>query len=431
MSRQDLNYFERYGQSGENHLTRAALSFMRHVPLAQVEFLRLVDPTIATTTLPSVEFDFQTSRLHPEFEKRVRSGEIDVAEPEERLEVISTYLTPDLIERPIEVVESSRNPIYDGVLRFGDHLVVVVEAKLDEEIDPRQAQGINLQGLSGSCDLRSRGAHVRWHDLFEAWMRLDDRGMLGPAERSLLGDFFEMAEGEARFSGLLPFTTLRRAGHNTQRIDRRVRVLLEAATGLGAQADWAWYVTGDWLTLSRLYLWGDKSEGFHVGIWTGEQQREAKALYENPSTAHKLAALDGQRIGYATCSVTPRLGIAVRIPQLFVETTCRLDAGEFIDLWSSSLGRIHRYKADELEGLFEWMTMHALADDTLDRARFYETFVHPQRDQVDPRPALVATVNWDWEQAVALDNETGQLRRDVRQAADALLDALGEQPLAV
>src|SRR5215216_2726303 len=142
MARTDLNYFADYSGSGENRLTRAVLALVRLVPFAQVEFLRLVDPSIRATSLPStLDVDFQTSRLHPEFEATVASLEPE-GSPAIGPEVVSVYVTPDEIDRPIEVVESTRAAIYDGVLRYGNDLVIVVEAKVNEGVVARQAQDI-------------------------------------------------------------------------------------------------------------------------------------------------------------------------------------------------------------------------------------------------------------------------------------------------
>ena len=75
------------------------------------------------------------------------------------------------------------------------------------------------------------------------------------------------------------------------------------------------------------------------------------------------------------------------------------------------------------------MTSHGVADTDHDRDKYFSTFVEPQRDYVDPRPALMAAAYWDWKDAVELDNEAGELQKEIRAAAGVLVATLGESRL--
>lgn len=107
----------------EDQLTRAAMIVMRAVPLARDALLsRLKAPTSAR--LPEPELDMQTSFvMAPSL----------VAEPEELMlyELISVFLSPDegLNLSGADIAERARRQRLDGVLRFGDQLVVVIECK--------------------------------------------------------------------------------------------------------------------------------------------------------------------------------------------------------------------------------------------------------------------------------------------------------------
>lgn len=424
MSRRDLNYFEPLpeNQAAEDRLTRASLSLMRLVPAAHGEFLRQVDQSLALTGLPEhVEFDFRTSSPHPELEALLQANDVngdDVA----AVKVISVYLTPDVVNRPIEVRESERSAIYDGVIRYGEDLVILIESKLNEGIDATQAQNVNLRGLSGHC-AELRGAHVRWHELFESWMHLDERNLLAPAESVLLSDFFDSTENHDKFADLLPFTTLRRTAGNRQRRNRRLKVLLQGAAGedveFSNEHHW-WYAWDeDWTTFSQVALWADGRDTLHLGIWPGVQQREAHALFRSPVAQH-FVDLDGRQIGAATWSVKPNPGINVRVPRgANMDLTCRLNVADYVQVWQESLDRIHRYSAEDLPELFAWLVGAGLADEERDGPEFEEKYVAPRRNQVDPRAGLSVTATWSWDDAVELD-EAGRLLPELRAAVDVL-----------
>src|SRR5258706_9835635 len=98
----------------------------------------------------------------------------------------------------------------DGVLRFGEELVVVIESKIRGDEPSDQAEQLRRRGIEiEQQDVRSLG----WHELIEDWWALLERGLLAPAERVLMDDL--IAFTEEHFAHLLPFTTLGRAGRTT------------------------------------------------------------------------------------------------------------------------------------------------------------------------------------------------------------------------
>ena len=302
-----LNFFRPYqDETHEDELTRAALVVMRLVPHALAEFLRRIDPGLSIAALPPVAFDTQTTQLHPELSSCLGGGE----QLEERqLKVVSAFLTPEVDEVSIDVKPSGRTWRVDGVLRFGDRLAVVLESKLRDGVAPWQAENIPLGDLEPYCDLQPRGAVVRWHDLLESWMRLAERDVLSPAERQIVGDFFDLA-GE-HFADLLPFNSLARAGDNWTRIQRRLRDLLGDATGAETERDptfdW-WYAYAGWQSFSRIALWANPGDRLRLGLWPAHVKRQAHWLYGGERPVDTLADLDGARLGHArvtwllTCS---------------------------------------------------------------------------------------------------------------------------------
>src|SRR5258705_7283019 len=91
----------------------------------------------------------------------------------------------------------------DGVLHFGDELVVVIESKIRGDEPSDQAKQLRRRGVG---ILQEQVIALGWHELIEDWWTLLERGVLAPAEQVLMEDL--IAFTEQHFAHLLPFTTL-------------------------------------------------------------------------------------------------------------------------------------------------------------------------------------------------------------------------------
>jgi hypothetical protein len=217
----------------EDQLTRAAMIVMRAVPLARDALLaRIGAPPSAR--LPEVELDMQTPHV---VVPPPRGADV---EPFVLQELVSVFLSPDagLDLSSGKIQERDGEQRLDGVLRFGSDLAVAIESKVVGLAATQQAEQLRMRGVEVK---RSRIVSLGWHELLEDWWALLERGMLAPAERVLTEDLFGFAEDH--FPGLLPFTTLGRAGEHELRRQRRLVALLRAATGFddvtGEMHPWA------------------------------------------------------------------------------------------------------------------------------------------------------------------------------------------------
>lgn len=203
----------------EDQLTRAALIVLKLVPLAHEAFLSL-GGCASLSALPRPRFDMQTEHLVP---LAIETEDNEVTE------LVSVFLGPHekLTGNHDPNLASERRARYDGVIQYGSRLLVVIESKLYANASEQQSLDINTKGLT--CK-EARLAHVRWQDLLDRWWKLTELGVLGHAEEEILSDFFDNAEDN--FGDLLPYTDLERCGGNEKRLLRRLRMILEQATGL-------------------------------------------------------------------------------------------------------------------------------------------------------------------------------------------------------
>ena len=426
MGKQHLNYFhpfEGLPEGYENQLTRAALALMKLVPLAHGELLRRVDPDHTFIDLPVPDFDTQTQSLHPELESQIGAGALEDGEGPR---VISVFLTPDVGEREVEVRESDRTAVFDGVIRYEDEMIIVIESKINESVDARQARDIPLGRLSGHCHLE-KGVLVRWHDLVDAWQRLDEHEMLSFAESGLLNDFYEMAE--VSFPDLLPFKSLSRAAGSPVRVRRRLKSLIEEAVRVEAKPrGTGWVAIGSWSAFQRIWF-GPVDEGRIILVmWPGVQKREALYLYGDPARARAVAALDDTETGHARWYVEPSFSVSSWRPAILQSFPPIMSLDQYIDFWSREIKHeIRRRQANELSALLDWLADSKLATSD-ESAEFEQKFIQPRRNQIDLRPALKVVAVWERSDATELD-ETSQFVHEIREVVDTMLRTVGDGPL--
>jgi hypothetical protein len=182
-----LNVFLPYERPAhhEDQLTRAAMIVMRAIPLARDALLaRIGAPPSAT--LPEPELDIQVRDV-------LKPPALGEAEGLSLHQLMSVFLSPDegLDLSAAQIEERSGEQRLDGVLRFGDELVVVIETKIVGEAPSDQARLLRLRGVETE---HSKVIGLAWHELLEDWWALLERGLLAPAERVLIEDLIAVAE---------------------------------------------------------------------------------------------------------------------------------------------------------------------------------------------------------------------------------------------
>jgi hypothetical protein len=405
----------------EDQLTRAAMIVVRAVPLARDALLaRVGAPPLAR--LPEPEVDMQT-RYVREPPAAENGSDVGVTE------LISVFLSPDegLDLSPVEIEERADEQRLDGVLRFEDELVVVIESKIVGEAPSDQAKLLRLRGVEVED---SRVVALGWHELLEDWWSLLERGVLAPAERVLVEDLIAMAE--EHFPHLLPFTTLRRAGEHELRMQRRLAALLRHATGIdeakgesqprvGAFAMLEGSQSTQRLSLQRL------DDEFALCTWPAELKPQARAFYKSERSVRLLRLVQAGGVWQARPNVHLAYRGARPVDQrLYMD--CRLELEEYVDRWrGQDFEQIRAWPHDRIrEELWPWLRErgYASSDDDDRLGPFLERL---GRRQAHLRPGVAVWHVWPWAAAIELD-ERGALVAEVEAAIRELLTVL-EEPL--
>jgi hypothetical protein len=411
--------------SHEDQLTRAAMIVMRAIPLARDALLaRIGAPTSAR--LPEPELDIQTSHV-------TESPVLGEADGLLLHQLISVFLSPDegLDLSAVEIEERARGQRLDGVLRFGDQLVVVIENKIVPHALRDQATALQLPGVEVQ---QSKVIGLGWHELLEDWWALLERGLLAPAERVLMEDL--IAFTEQHFAHLLPFTTLGRAGEHDLRRQRRLMALLREATGLAEVEPERRPPFGAAVMLDaaiktkstqRISL-HQQDGSLTLCTWPAELKPQAEALYRT-GRAQRLTDFVAEHPGTWQARPTVHLAFRTASPGQRLYLHCHLEISDYIHRWSGkdfAQIRAHHFH-DIRETLWPWLRRRHYADPEDDQQldAFLSRLGH--RD-AHLRPGIELRRTWPWAHAVDLD-ERRALATEIRTAVAELLTALDEPPL--
>lgn len=418
-----INVFRPYEGSGDGHedrLTRAALVLMRLIPLAEDAFLRLVAGIGLADVGTRGRFDTQTARL-------VEAKDESDAEIER---IVSVFLSPDAHHDDVEkvdVVLDERGQRIDGTVRYEHSLVIAIESKLHLGQSDRQARHLSPDGMAAAAIDPVR--YLAWHDLLERWLSLRDAGVLSPTEEVIMDDFFEMAE--RHFSALLPFTTLARAGENDDRRRRRLRAILEGATGITAEDshDPRVMLDGHAVSIQRAVVDRD-GDLLRLAVWPAEQKPQALHIYEHPDRIARLCALSAD--GFDV-SPNPHLAFRWSTPSERMSLDWERSAEDYLKFWSfeDGLAHIRQYTTEKARSeLWPWLVHHGFAQPT-DQPELELLLEAAGRRPIAVRPGVQVSRTWKYQDAVQLDADGEGLILQIRDALNSFMSSVDERPFPV
>jgi hypothetical protein len=391
----------------ENQLTRAFLVVLRLSPSAHQVWLSLAAPGRKLYTLPQ-PWSFDTQRW------QMLDPTLEVVEPIEGISVLQSADRQD-IEGTIETCD--RGQALDGIVRYGDELLIVIETKLDGPVATRQAQTLNLH----DAQVRFDGAvqSVSWRDLLAAWSGLVQSEMVAGTERMVISDFLDFAE--CYFPRLGPFTTLTQCRDNQFRIDRRLKAILdEIGGGLTTRN---YLECPDRSTLDRVYLEIDEGmQEIRLVVYPADTLTQARAFYSCPEVVSALMAL---RDGGSGWGIEPNFHFGFMAKGL-VWTTSDAPLEDYIAFWSEKIAIAESIDRGKWERF--WMELvqrrFARADE---KKKFDQHFTSTGRNSATPRPGLRCSYSWQMSEAKRLDDHECFVDA-VADKLNIVLRALGENP---
>jgi hypothetical protein len=407
-----LNFFVPYENAAawhENQLTRALLVVLRYSPMAHQAWFRLVAPKRELHDLSKA--DFATQR------QRVLGTDTEVSEGEV-IPGISVWLAPDAAQDIAPIKDSDRQQVLDGIVNYGNDLVVVIENKIGWGGVTEQPHRINLHGSPVRFEEKPRS--VKWQQLLGVLSDLVERDLVSGAERLLISDFFDLVEEHFPLIG--PYSTLARCGDKRFRVERRLGTILGEVVGTDVgKAIGARDLSG---TAKIAMAWlGFASDKVCLRMYPGDTLTQSRALYGDRSAVDAVLVLqsDGWHVEPNFHWGFMATGYAWAKTPLPVEKYC--------DYWVNEIDATRELNRTEWETY--WMKLEsAQIVEVAGKEDFDADFTDSQRQKAHPRPGLFCEYMWPLAEAQRLDAH-GKFVEKVRVHLNQMLAALNAPPVAV
>jgi hypothetical protein len=403
-----LNFFEpwqRLPAYHEDQLTRALLVVLRYCPMAQQAWLSLVECDRALHSLPRPTFDTQRARI-------LRSK--DQPTTDEPIRGISVLCSADVASDTLGIMlESDRGQVLDGIIRYGNEIVIVLESKLDGPADDRQARNINLHGQPIVFDGPIR--RISWRDILANFADLadEDRALTSGAERALLTDFLIFVD--TNFPQLGPFSTLQRCNAEPSRVRQRLNAILRDILATEDNS-----LPGAHTAVVTAYLeYKDRQVQLHM--YPADTLQQARVFYGRPHAVERTLML--QDNGW---TIEPNFHFGFMAKGLSWTETDLLPE-DYLRYWQRNIGSATQVERRDWNAYWEELLKAKIAKPS-DRDQFDHDFTNTDRQFASPRPGLNCAFSWDLDEAERLDAR-GQFAQAVKQSIDGLLEALGENKI--
>jgi hypothetical protein len=297
------------------------------------------------------------------------------------------------------VTESERRAVFDGIVSYGDELVLVVEVKLTAPPSDNQAREVPLHGRRVQMDEKARP--VDWRALLEGWQGLLLEGWVSGAERKVLSDFLEFVE--RRHPSLGPNSRLRVCGVEYGRLLSRLKAIFEDVVGDEAWIEpehrWASaWIKGDVAGSIHLGARGDPASSVILALYPANTLQGGRVLYgQRPAHARAVAELAATDWDVSSCF---HLGfIQTEVP--FVDEWGFCDASSYVDYWIEHIGgERRRSRAEWAKHARELAEAGIVSPDF--RSEIEALPAH--MDRLSPKPTIELVYTWPLDEAKRLDD---------------------------
>jgi hypothetical protein len=387
----------------ENQLTRAFLVVLRMCPTAHQEWLSLVaaDRKLYNLSRPWT-FDTQRGQMLEQ-----------VPEVTEPIEGISVIQAADAEATDDTIQITDRSQVLDGLVRYGDDLLIVIETKLAGRVSTRQAKYLNVHGAQVCFDRPVKS--VDWRDVVGAWSGLVETEVVTGSERAIIEDFLLYVE--RHFSQLGPFRKLSQCKKSPSRIKMRLKAVLDEMGG-GQSSEWL--ELPGCSAVNRAYLnFDEDSDRICLVVYPADTLTQAKAFYLRAKSVEQILSL-----GDRGWSIEPNFHFGHRAKG-FSWTTTKVPVDKYVDYWKKRIADTGSIPRDDWEQFWTKLKKNGFATSE-DKSEFNRDFTDTKRASATPRPGLRCTFAWSLTDARNLDDRD-ELVAEVSRQLNIFLNALGEQ----
>ncbi len=371
--------------------------------MAHQAWLSLIDNNLLLRSLPLAAFDTQASTI-------LRSG--GQTANNEPVSGISVICSASPASNLSEVMSSERGQVLDGVVRYGDDRVIVLESKLTEGASDYQAVNINLNGQPAKFD---RAVHISWRDVLAAFSDIADErlALVGGAERLAIKDFLDFVD--RNFSYLGPFNTLRRCEGNGFRIRWRLDLILEEV--IGSESPNFPKICKS-VTRAPL-LFDENSREINLAMWPADTLQQAREFYAREGSIDNVLAL----LKKENWHISPNFHFGFMASGLCWMTTTK-SIEDYLEFWIARIREARAVPRHEWNQYWNMLVREKIVQE-VEREDFDREFSNTKREIGTPRPGIACYRPWSLDEAEKLD-ATNEFVKQVRLTINQMLNALGE-----
>jgi hypothetical protein len=343
-----LNYFEPFQSKTawhEDQLTRAYLVVLRYSPTSLLMFYELISksvsglPSISEIKLDDLRFDTQKTDIDNYLASKV----------------LSVLLTDEKFVPENEVVGSDRRARYDGIIRFSDELLVLIENK-PKSSDVWEGQlSPNLKNQENEIELLPKPAVVEWKQIIKTLNSLISLHSIGGGEKTIIDDFLDYVN--RNFSFLNPYDKLALCKTDFYLIQQRLKSILEEIPKSGEviyQPKWKKFYLETGLEEIRMVIFevkpseNDEKYELHISLYFADTQTQARRFYKNRIPYQRIAELEA-----ANWTSRPSFHISYMQTSIIEFETSAVSNQDYYEYWLKHQHEISQRKKEQLSEFFK------------------------------------------------------------------------------
>lgn len=413
-----LNYFEPFQSKSKGHedqLTRAYLVVLRYSPAALLMFYELISknsdtlPSMSEIQLDNIQFDTQKANIGNYLASKV----------------LSVLLTDEQFKPEQEVANSDRGARYDGIIRFSDELLVLIENK-PKSSDVWEGQlSPNLKNKGNEIELIPKPAIVEWKQIIKTLNSLTLLDSIG-GEKTIILDFLDYVN--RHFSFLNPYDNLALCKSDLYLISQRLKSVLEEISEsgeVGYQPKWRTFYLETGLEEIRMVIFAvNKSENeekyeLQISLYFADTQHQAQKFYENRISYQRIQELEG-----ANWVSWPNFHISYMQTHILGFKTSAVTNQDYYEYWLNHQNEIYQRKKEELSELLKTLSDSGIIDfDGAKQDDLNDRVLNTSRDRLNLCPGFVLSYSIDSIGAIEMDkkNELADfIKKKVREGLSLL-----------
>lgn len=277
---QRLNYFNPYLSKSEKHedrLTRAFMIVLRHSPNCFYFFYNQIQTKLNQEySIPSSTDIILEEAI---FETQVGSTQFETSS------LLSILITDSEITPDVKVEASERGAVYDGVIKLGNELGLIIETKPNHSNVWTNQLNPSEKHLTEDIVVIEQPIILTWSSIIEWMTQFSRADQFNYGERLIVDDFLDLVQ--AQFSSLNPFDRLDKCRGNRKLITKRAKNILQeclvedSLVSVQLHHNWGHYIELDssFKSIRKIGLIINKNNDLELSLYFGDTQGQSKELY--------------------------------------------------------------------------------------------------------------------------------------------------------